>query len=843
MLQSLHDQVCAQSSVSSRSGLHLDTMIDELFARPEVHRGLVQWLPEARAQQDAETLVAELRDDLVTGDGNEARTTLNKLLPLYIEALRAQEVLEQYSDTRLPTASPGGKGGDKRLLGHLVLREMQPFLETIQMAYQEVLSERDGVDVKETAKRLKAALFMFLNTANFASHNRGKLSYCQRIELCGAVGGMTETLPVIFQVTQVVQAALRVCIDNASSSSCHGCDKSHSAFEALNYNPLVMTLKCPVPESCRHDAIHKKCVCLFNHGEYKGAGTLRWCKKNLCRNLSSCSDPNCLRSHSLAEVCWMNPMFRTATCPEGQKCSMKQNCSLFHQEYHSYKRKVGKNDKVPVQLPPELGMPTRPFASSRRPPSLVQYYQQQLRAQARFSGPEQAKYSNVLKHMELLPKARMCLDGGQCASVVGGDAQFNPLAIVLACPTPTNCRDDSIHKNDLCVFYHGDAAVPKDFLKTKRLFCADAADCKDAHCVKTHSVAEVCWFFPIFRLYKCPQDQQCKRMGNCSYFHEEFHPKRGQSMNEVVGKVASALFVERGYAELQGITAPAAPIMLDSHTNGDEEIDVDDSRHLREEQPNSELLSTEDVHSDSSNLSGSAGGEVAAQLLMDTATFTLIGHEITLEGYSSDERAKYESVFAQMQQVPRARLCAQGEDCASLSSAGDASSCLESHSRLEALALNPLAMVLKCPINADDHQPSLCIFDHGNESIPDDFLTEKKSLCEERAHCTDARCAKLHSLAEVCWFNPDFRVNVCPDEDQCPHKFSCSGFHADRHASQRNAAMNNQVGLSEEILFVERTCTELAKRQAEALPGIFAWLRHQVVSKMPGSDLSSNPPK
>lgn len=214
MLQSLHDQVCAQSSVSSRSGLHLDTMIDELFARPEVHRGLVQWLPEARAQQDAETLVAELRDDLVTGDGNEARTTLNKLLPLYIEALRAQEVLEQYSDTRLPTASPGGKGGDKRLLGHLVLREMQPFLETIQMAYQEVLSERDGglykvekVDVKETAKRLKAALFMFLNTANFASHNRGKLSYCQRIELCGAVGGMTETLPVIFQVTQVVQAA------------------------------------------------------------------------------------------------------------------------------------------------------------------------------------------------------------------------------------------------------------------------------------------------------------------------------------------------------------------------------------------------------------------------------------------------------------------------------------------------------------------------------------------------------------------------------------------------------------------------------------------------------------
>ncbi|KAG3110875.1 hypothetical protein PI125_g9620 [Phytophthora idaei] len=52
-------------------------MIDELFARDEVQRGLVEWLGEEEACTREQTLVGELQVDIKTGEGNDARTTLN----------------------------------------------------------------------------------------------------------------------------------------------------------------------------------------------------------------------------------------------------------------------------------------------------------------------------------------------------------------------------------------------------------------------------------------------------------------------------------------------------------------------------------------------------------------------------------------------------------------------------------------------------------------------------------------------------------------------------------------------------------------------------------------------
>ncbi|KAG3149377.1 hypothetical protein PI126_g12039 [Phytophthora idaei] len=156
-------------------------MIDELFARDEVQRGLVEWLGEEEACTREQTLVGELQVDIKTGEGNDA------------------------------PASPGGKSGDKKLLGSLVLGSLNPFLEQLRMMYSDAVSDGESYlagkseDFKETTKRLKAGLFVFLNTGNYASHNRGKLSFCQQVELCGAVGAMAETLPVVFEACQVVK--------------------------------------------------------------------------------------------------------------------------------------------------------------------------------------------------------------------------------------------------------------------------------------------------------------------------------------------------------------------------------------------------------------------------------------------------------------------------------------------------------------------------------------------------------------------------------------------------------------------------------------------------------------
>ncbi|KAI9982235.1 hypothetical protein PInf_008130 [Phytophthora infestans] len=496
MLHKLQDQVCSQvnetSAAPPKPGLH--AMIDELFARHEVQRGLIEWLGEDKAH------------------GNDARTTLNKLLPLYMEALNVRELGEH----AIPVASPGGKK-DKKMLGNLVLGRMQPFLEQLQMMYSDTVDDGDsysaskGEELKGTTKRLKAALFVFLNTGNFASHNRGKLTFCQQVELCGAVGAMAETLPVVLHACQTVKTGkkslatrralrvevktgteLRTMVDLESRTfldlkstklppeggqspiaayyrqhladssrakyqatlkhmemvpkarvcrqgpSCRrdDCAESHRLLQALPFNPLAVTLNCPVPKSLWHDFVHENDLCVFNHGELKSKSTLRAGKRILCWAKAECKDSGCLRSHSLAEALKKGPS------PSPLKT------------------------KIVSKATPNQG------------------------EQSQISSSEQQKYTRVLTHMETVAKARLCTNEEHYKPGGNSDVcdeshdlyealSLNPLAMVLPCPTPKSNRDDFLHQNGLCVYYHGKKPVPKEFLKTKNLLCESLDKCKD----------------------------------------------------------------------------------------------------------------------------------------------------------------------------------------------------------------------------------------------------------------------------------------------------------------------------------------------------------------------------
>ncbi|ETO68041.1 hypothetical protein F444_15093 [Phytophthora nicotianae P1976] len=950
ILHKLQDKVCAQLSTvtktpSSPPKSGLNAMIDELFARPEVHRGLIEWVGEEEACTRAKTLVAELQVDIKTGEGNDARTTLNKLLPLYMEALNVRAL----GVHAIPAASPGGKNGDKKLfLGRLVVECMQPFLEQIRMMYSDTVYDEEsyssgkGEDFKETTKRLKAALFVFLNTGNYASHNRGKLSFCQQIELCGAVGAMAETLPVVFQACQAVQLArtleasgkkspkkretvadatspstsprkepsapphandelpveikigeesgifvtsseqlsqgsditnlpeevesrggeyspvaakqpinlatyyreylidssrakyedtlmhmekvpkARVCVNGISCSNAD-CGESHSTLEALAFNPLIATLKCPVPKTLWHDSAHKNKCCLFNHGDFKGAGTFRWCKKILCWSLAGCKNPECLRSHSLAEVCWFNPNFRTDECVQGNDCQWKRNCSAFHKEFHNKKRIPGTKEyigvaerilfpertfealrKVPLPSPSKAKANKSPTACAQRnqlatrPSDLIKYHKKRV-SQMPISSLDQEKYTRVLSQMQMVPTARMCMNGEHykqddstnlCASShsVIEALSFNPLAIVLTCPTPVDCRDDFIHEKGLCIFHHGDKPVPKDFLKTKNLLCELMENCEDETCTKSHSIAEICWFFPIFRVNKCPQGDSCKRKEKCSLYHSEYHEKRDPIMNNTVGKTESALFISRTYSVLASKTTS-----LQSR----EDVEGVPSCELSEV---TQQVSRTDV----------GGTDESFLRLKQQGHSYMLRYDEALNKCSDVDRVKYEQVLEHMKVVSKARLCTKSENHVGVET------CTESHSRLEALESNPLAMILKCPISSDTQCQSRCVFDHDKGSIPKGFLKDKKLLCEDFDACGNANCVKSHSFAEVCWFNPQFRVADCPKGSECPNKQTCVGSHSG-YCGRRTARMNSQVGTTEKILFVGRVYGALIKRRTQAL--------------------------
>eukprot|EP00644_Phytophthora_capsici_P006503 jgi/Phyca11/550196/estExt2_Genewise1Plus.C_PHYCAscaffold_360067 len=588
MLKLLRDQVCAEVSATNAG---LEIVINELFVRPEVRKGLVEWLPKEEGRTQAGTFVEHLRDDIMGGEGNNARTTLNNLLPLYMDALNVPEFLQKFGN-KVPGSSPGPQ---RKLLGNLV-HEMRAYLEAMLMAYGDAVGEEEA-DLKETTKRLRTALYACLNMGNVASHNREKLSYCQRLELCGAVGAMAETLPVVFQASQDIKAAqttkragsspdktqakyevslkrmnlvskARLCAKASCSDT--SCSESHTANEALSYNPLVMTLTCPVPKDCWNDHVHEKKLCLFNHGEYRGAGEFRWYKKLLCGSRAECTSTNCLRSHSVAEICWFNPAFRTKDCPHGKGCTRKRNCTLFHKEYHNTKR-LSRDDFIDAEermLFFDRTLRALKWDSdsgftdlSSTVPRLVQYYDRFIQLMS--SSSDQDKYVRVLRHMQKVSKARMCMEGENCNRRTDGDENqcteshdmsdalsFNPLAMVLACPTPQTSRDDFIHENGLCLFYHGESGVSKEFLKAKRLLCENLDGCDDGKCTKSHSIVEACWFYPTFRIKNCPQGDLCKRMRSCFLFHSECHEQRDPDMNDTVGIEEPVLFIERSYPKL-----------------------------------------------------------------------------------------------------------------------------------------------------------------------------------------------------------------------------------------------------------------------------------------------------
>ncbi|GMF12859.1 unnamed protein product [Phytophthora lilii] len=393
-------------------------------------------------------------------------------------------------------------------------------------------------------------------------------------------------------------------------------------------------------------------------------------------------------------------------------------------------------------LPVEKEVDTFKWQASYSNSKLVQYHKKHLQRLIQLSISDKAKYDSVLSHMQMVSKSRVCMNGANdktCQEENGKlyheshtlveALMFNPLAMVLPCPTPKSCREDFIHLNGLCLFFHGDAAVPKDFLKAKRLLCDDLGDCEDCKCMKSHSEEEVCWFFPEFRINKCPQGDLCKRMGGCSYYHSKYHIQRDQAINRVVGSVKPVVLVQRGFEELLRTTqvAPGNELLHDS----DDMRDADTQNYRK---PSS-------LETSSLNLLQDAGCSVSDR---DVSPLPMQDHIPSLLEYE------------------------QG--------------------------------LSKCPVGC----------------IPKGFLRDKKTLCEGYDACESVQCMKSHSFAEICWFNPQFRVDDCPQGDTCAHIDYCSRFHAKQHHTRRDAKINNRVGVSEEILFFERTLSLLNLQRTQA---------------------------
>lgn len=528
------------------------------------------------------------------------------------------------------------------------------------------------------------------------------------------------------------------------------CLEAHSPLEALQFNPVVVTLKCPVPKELRSDFIHKKSLCLFSHGDTKATGQLRWGKNILCRARAKCANVECTRSHSDAEVCWFNPLFRVADCPEGRACPWKRNCSAFHEDFHKKKRQAGVNEFVGVAKRMKfvertvkalkLEFPYNPSpvpavaktqllslaAKAEGNPSatklkdVVQYLRKHLKKQAALSTVDQEKYAAVLEQMQKVSTARLCMNGIECTSCDESHTlldvlAFNPLAMVLNCLTPVSGRGDLIHQKGLCPFAHGEKSVSKEFLKAKRLVCDAFEKCKDDKCVKSHSIAEVCWFWPKFRVEKCPQNASCKRKESCWMFHDDGQDKRDAAMNNFVGVAEPVLFVERAHAMLvqHQVQLPLAVAVASMTTTQEHRLEheafQDDDDVVSEQGQlwdESDTLPSGDQTLDEDHSEDDDQSELDPEEQQKLLQLELSQYRDTCEADSQSEESDDESVV----------LSLQDEDTGSPPSAGDSmpatSQSLPEFSKddlllLDFLSLEPTPTPPQSPLPLHDLTPSV----------------------------------------------------------------------------------------------------------------------------------------
>ncbi|KAF0685072.1 Aste57867_23000 [Aphanomyces stellatus] len=149
--------------------------------------------------------------------------------------------------------------------------------------------------------------------------------------------------------TQVVPRA-RLCLNRCAASS--QCPMSHSVFDVMRCNPLYKLFICC--NASHHDG-KERADCAGLHFDFEGVNwdhlrlkELIREKANLCPRLLMCTEDECVKSHSVDEICWYRPNFRTERC-NTTKTHNRITCWYYHSDNdrRNFGDMVGKVVEVP----------------------------------------------------------------------------------------------------------------------------------------------------------------------------------------------------------------------------------------------------------------------------------------------------------------------------------------------------------------------------------------------------------------------------------------------------------------------------------------------------------------
>ncbi|RHY08982.1 hypothetical protein DYB28_000473 [Aphanomyces astaci] len=184
----------------------------------------------------------------------------------------------------------------------------------------------------------------------------------------------------------------------------------------------------------------------------------------------------------------------------------------------------------------------------------------------------------------------------------------------------------------------------------------------------------------------------------------------------------------------------------------------------------------------------------------------------SLPAWPGTQKVMFERMLKHMRMVSEANLCAS-KPC-------PRSDCAKSHTFVDTMRYNPLFKLFVC--GKHDHfwakdaiEPSDCVNVHVQFNVAVPWIDEKKDMCKLGPRCKRPKCVKSHSLAEACWYNPNFKTKPCSFGSQCTSSpEGCRGYHYDSGPNcdrRYHHDDSDYVGSPSPMLFTERTHAELAK--------------------------------
>lgn len=520
------------------------SLVDTLIARTldvEKNPGLLNWIHDDAAKEEAFECVLKLRGHLEARQGNAFRSDFENLLVVYMAFLRI-------------SMARGSRLGSR--------------IEDFQDALQKQAGRSD--DLANLMFRVRWACYGVRTIGNARSHDASPLTESEILELCGCFSAIGASMPTLSQEFDVCKPQLPMA---PAASDVNGTGNGSATASGLEQ--LAQQLGVSVSPELLLQLLTSS-INNNNGASSSSLSVLPGFPTISSTNVGMAGSDNGVGSIGIGGGSggWASP----SPVPISPPPPTAPASSSGHSSPERSQAPASMAVAVAVPRPPpppgfavqRAAQPTQ--AALALVPTYTFYHDRPTELPKESDRVRMAMFARMINHMKALPKATLCpFPPGHDPSCPRAhtylDAmKFNPLFKRLICRQPSHYWGSQVQEDENCVCVHVDTGLKWEWMdeaRDKRMYCARGKKCTNHKCFKSHSFEEMCWYNPSYKIKKCTvraHDHIVRGRGtlapplDCNFYHiEEGHNADKRELtneDDHVGQDKEMLFVERTHKPL-----------------------------------------------------------------------------------------------------------------------------------------------------------------------------------------------------------------------------------------------------------------------------------------------------